>query len=271
MNSGTGGPPVSGEPAHGPAAHATFDSGTGGPPVVVVGTSTPDHGRAAHATEESALQIRQGAYLPHWTLAIGGIYAVTYRLADSLPRLVLEGFLRERDALAASQAQRDEQLTQEEEQRLAHLHSERIEAYLDAGNGSCWLRQPEIATCVVGNLQYFNGTRYRLHAWCIMPNHVHVLVEPLPGHTLRELVHSWKSYTAKSANRILCRSGDFWQPEYYDHLIRDDADYRHAVRYIEQNPWKAGFIDWRWVSCGTGGPPVESHEHGRAARATEQA
>ncbi len=238
-------------------------SGTGGPPVR--GNEEKAHGRAAHAT----LEIRQGAYLPHWTLTTGGIYAVAYRLVDSLPKSVLERLLRERTELERQATLRDGVLAKEEEQRLAHLHSEKIESYLDAGQGSCWLNLPDIAQVVIDNLLHFSDDRYRLHAWCIMPNHVHVLVEPLPGFRLADIIHSWKSYTAKAANKILRRTGDFWQPEYYDHLIRDEADYAHAVRYIEQNPVKAGLKDWRWVNRGTGGSPVDSLEHGRAARVTE--
>ena len=258
----TGGPPVRGnqevthgqgnpETAHGRAAHATEGQDT--------------HGRAAHAT----LEIRHGAYLPHWTLTSGGMYAVTYRLADSLPREVLERLVRERDALMAEAQRNPDGLTDDERQRLAHLHSERIEAYLDTGSGACWLRHPEIADLVAENLHHFGGERYQLHAWCVMPNHVHVLVEPLGIHRLSTIVQSWKSFTAKAANKRLGRSGDFWQPEYYDHMIRDEADYAHAVWYIEQNPAKAGLTNWPWVRGGTGGSPVESHAHGRAARVTE--
>ena len=237
--------------------------GTGGPPVR---GNHKTHGPAAHAT--NGLQIRQGAYLPHWTLSEGGIYAVTYRLADSLPQAAIERLRNERDALLREAEQMPGGLSDAERLRLKHLHSEQVEALLDAGHGACWLRQSEVARVVLDNLMHFADQRYRLHAWCIMPNHVHVLIEPLSGHLLLNIVQSWKSYTAKMANRSLGRAGDFWQPEYYDHLIRDEVDYLHIVGYIEQNPLKAGLKDWPWVGRGTGGSPVESLEHGRAARAT---
>ena len=188
------------------------------------------------------MSLRQGAYLPHWSLASGGIYAVTYRLADSLPRETVEWLTRERNALAIERFRGQEGLDPDGQ------YAERIEDALSVGTGTCWLRDPAVAACVADNLRHFAGERYRLHAWCVMPNHVHVLVEPLDGRQLRELVHSWKSYTAKAANRLLERTGEFWQAEYYDHLIRDVADYQHAVRYIEQNPVKAGLRDWPWVS-----------------------
>lgn len=202
----------------------------------------PMNERAADAP----LQIRQGAYLPHWTRE-GAIYAVTFRLGDSLPRAVLEAWLAERRHILRTAEQMARPLSEHEEQRLRELHSERIEAYLDAGHGDCWLRESAVAAMVADALRYFEGQRYRLHAGCIMPNHVHAIVEPLPGYALPELMHSWKSFTAKAANRLLGRTGDFWQQEYYDHLIRDEEDYAHAMRYLLENPAVAGLRDWPWV------------------------
>jgi REP element-mobilizing transposase RayT len=280
LERGTGVPPV-GKKNHGRDAHATEakDGSPRGTGVSPVRGNT--HGRDAHATANTTLQIRQGAYLPHWTLSQGGMYAVTFRLADSLPKPVLERFLRERETLKKESLAREGVLSKDEEARLAHLYSEKVETYLDAGNGSCWLKRADIADLVVSALQHFDNIRYRLHTWCIMPNHVHVLVEPLPGFSLADIVHSWKSFTAKAANKHLGRTGDFWQQEYYDHLIRDETDYAHAIWYIKQNPQKAGLHDWPWVHRGTGVPPVVSSEdqhehqdqinnqHGRDARATE--
>ena len=138
-------------------------------------------------------------------------------------------------------------LSEHEQQRLQKLHSERVETYLDAGHGECWLRQAAIAQLVADALRHFNAQRYRLHAWCIMPNHVHVIVDPIAGNELPAVLHSWKSFTAKAANRILSRTGEFWQTEYYDHLIRDEGDYAHALRYLLENPVVAGLRDWPWV------------------------
>ena len=69
----------------------------------------------------------------------------------------------------------------------------------------------------------------------------------MPGHALPDLLHSWKSFTAKAANRLLKRAGEFWQQEYYDHLIRDAGDYAHAMRYLLENPAAVGLRDWPWV------------------------
>jgi len=129
----------------------------------------------------------------------------------------------------------------------------RIEAALDAGYGKCHMNRPDIATLVENALLHFDGTRYRLHAWVIMPNHVHVLATPLHGNSLSAIVHSWKSYTAKEANRILGREGAFWLEEYFDRVIRDEIHYGKVVEYIEQNPVKAGLCseatEWKFSSA----------------------
>ena len=194
------------------------------------------------------LDIRQGAYLPHVTRTSGGIYAVTFRLADSLPHRVLHRLTKERDELIAAAKACAGGLSEGEERRLASLHAQRIGDFLDTGAGSCAMNEPGMAQMIADALTHFAGQRYHLHAWCVMPNHVHVLVEPLAGNRLIDVVQSWKSFTAKAANKLRGRTGPFWQPEYYDHLIRDDEDYRHAVSYIEGNPLKAGLHGWRWVS-----------------------
>jgi menaquinone-specific isochorismate synthase len=282
------------------AESSTAESGTGVPPVGVDQTGTgilpvgskgsrPKHGQDARATSHgrdahaTPIAIRQGAHLPHWTRD-GAIYAVTFRLADSLPAHVIETWKSERAEIEARANRRDTPLAPQERERLLRLQSEKIETLLDAGAGECLLRQPPVATLVAEALLHFDGERYELHEWCVMPNHVHAILRPLPGHTLDEILHSWKSFTGKEANQLLGRTGSFWQTEYYDHLIRDEADYAHAVEYVRQNPEKAGLESWPWTGCGTGVPPVELDqsgtgilpvgskrslsEHGQDARAT---
>ena len=112
----------------------------------------------------------------------------------------------------------------------------------------------ELFSCLVENaLLYFDGKRYRLFAWVVMPNHVHVLVELFEDHTLDQILHSWKSYTATEANNILGRRGQFWYREYYDRYIRNEAHFARAVEYIHNNPVAAGLVsraeDWRFSSA----------------------
>jgi REP element-mobilizing transposase RayT len=230
------------------------EGGTGVSPVVV----NQDHAQEARAT----LKKRRGAYLPHWTLD-GAWYSVTFRLWDSLPQHVIESWLFERKNIVRTAEQMKRPLGEHEEQRLAHLYSEKVERYLDAGHGSCSMKDGRIARTVASALLHFEGQRYNLAAWCVMPNHVHVVVQPfagigkankggtpVPRCELPDILHSWKSFTAKEANKLLRRSGDFWQAEYYDHLIRDEADFRHSVRYVLDNPIKAGLKNWKWVGVG---------------------
>jgi putative DNA methylase len=128
-----------------------------------------------------------------------------------------------------------------------------VAGYEDAGHGACWLRDERIAALMEEALLHFDGQRYRLISWCVMPNHVHGLVETREDWPLARIVHSWKSYTAQAANRILRRSGDFWFREYFDRFLRDDRHFANAVRYIELNPVKAGLVEraekWRWSSA----------------------
>jgi REP element-mobilizing transposase RayT len=192
---------------------------------------------------------RRGAYLPHWTRD-GAWYAVTIRLWDSIPAEVLKAWRWERRNITKTAEQMNRSLSEHEEQRLSYLESERIERYLDAGVGCCYMKDDRIAKLVRDALTHFEGQRYDLAAWCVMPNHVHVVFKPVPGYEISDILHSWKSFTAKEANKILKRHGTFWQTEPYDHLIRDEADFLHAVTYVLENPVRAGLTSWKWVGRG---------------------
>jgi len=131
--------------------------------------------------------------------------------------------------------------------QLDHLHTERVDRFLDSGVGECWLRKPQIAGLINDALEHFNDDRYRLLAWVIMPNHVHAVVQPGAGYELPSILHSWKRHTSRQANAMLGRTGDeFWQAEYYDHLIRDNDDLSYAVEYCWTNPAAAGLHEWPW-------------------------
>ena len=160
-------------------------------------------------------------YLPHFDRP-GSVQMLTFRLADALPVAAL----REIERVEANKADR----------------SGRVETLLDAGHGSCVLCDPPIAELVRNALLHFDGERYHLLAWVIMPNHVHVLIETLPGHPLSSVLQSWKSFTAKEANKLLGQSGTFWQSDYFDRMIRDERHFVSAVEYIHGNPVKAGLV-----------------------------
>lgn len=104
----------------------------------------------------------------------------------------------------------------------------RIEIYIDRGEGHAWLKNPILADLVQNALMYFHGQRYLLHAWVIMPNHVHVMFTLLKGFSLESILHSWKSFTANEANKILGKQGEFWYPESFDRYIRDGEHYNRV-------------------------------------------
>jgi REP element-mobilizing transposase RayT len=115
-----------------------------------------------------------------------------------------------------------------------------VETLADAGHGACHLREPLVASLVERSLLCFEGVRYGLRAWVVMPNHVHALLTPKADESLSRILWSWKSFTAKEANKLLGRAGQFWQEDYFDRYIRDEGHFNGVVRYIEANPVKAG-------------------------------
>ncbi len=182
-------------------------------------------------------------YIPHYD-TFQKLQTITFRLADSLPQNKLRQLEEELEFYPAS--------ARDTERR------KKIEEWLDAGMGSCALRHPEVAGTMQETLLRFDGSRYRLIAWCIMPNHVHVLIEPREN--IGRIVQSWKSYTgrwvmAKNTELGLGIPGkSLWMREYWDRFIRDERHYISAVNYINENPVKAGLCDepqgWLWSSAG---------------------
>jgi REP element-mobilizing transposase RayT len=177
-------------------------------------------------------------------------YFITFRLADSLPKSVLDRVESERQAIVKTAIGLRRDLSADERTRITRLSTPVIERFLDSGAGACHLRNSAFAEEVANALRYFDEKRYRLFAWCVMPNYVHVVARLFPGQTLATVVHSWKSFSAKHANRILGRHGVFWQREYYDHLIPSEEEFERAIRYVTENPTKAQLKDWKWVWVG---------------------
>lgn len=177
-------------------------------------------------------------YLPHFDMS-GVTQTMTFRLADSMPESVLELWREELRHMPKEESDLERR--------------KRIDAYLDQGHGSCYLKDERLAEIVQNALLYYDGQRYLLHAWVVMPNHVHTLFTPEGAWTLTQIAHTWKSYTANECNRVLTRRGEFWQRETFDRYIRNELHYKNAVKYIEDNPVKAGQCskpeDWRWSSA----------------------
>jgi REP element-mobilizing transposase RayT len=183
------------------------------------------HGRAGARPSQPWSRPR---HLPHFNPG-RETQLVTYRLGDALPIEVAQRRADEMDGDSDS------------------AYRQRIEAHLDAGHGSCALRAPALAGMVIDNWLRFDGDRYALQAWVVMPNHVHVLVQLSGTATLPHIIQSWKSYTGR-------RLPVAWQRDYWDRYIRDERHFLSAIDYVHRNPVRAGLCrepaDWPWSSLG---------------------
>jgi type I restriction enzyme R subunit len=113
----------------------------------------------------------------------------------------------------------------------------RVEAWLDQGMGSCALRNPANAAIIKEALQHFDGQRYELASYVIMPNHVHVVLAPLADYSLSTILHAWKSFTSHTIGKLLPdRRGPFWQKESFDHIVRGPDHLERFRIYIADNP-----------------------------------
>jgi len=204
--------------------------------------------RATGAKDEAQNPLRSGihtrGYLPH-VKREGASYFVTFRLADSLPKAVLLNFEREKaERLRRLRHMKSRRETiNDSEEEIARDLARKIERYLDQGAGACYLRRPDIADLVANAMRHFHGSRYVLHEWVVMPNHL-----------LSDILKSWKQFTSRRAKKILHLGEEpFWQPESYDHWIRNDEERARIVRYIRNNPVTAGLCarpeDWKWSSA----------------------
>jgi methylmalonyl-CoA mutase cobalamin-binding domain/chain len=241
------------------AAGPQFDWENYAPPVPsFLGTRTisgagvpPAAKKPSFISNNREIQKSQRA-LPHWTQD-QATYAVTFRLVDTIPQKAIHEYLALKKQWTDLEAQAldkgDDSLAKGARDRLAESYHETMEKALECGHGPAWLNNPEIAEMMASALRHFDGERYDLLSWCVMPNHVHAIVRPLGNHDLSGILQSWKSFTAKEANRILGRTGKFWQQESYDHLIRGVDDFHNQRAYILRHvtEWKG---DHKEIGCG---------------------
>ena len=187
-------------------------------------------------------------YLPHW-FQPGATYFVTFRTADSLPAQVMATWVQDRRRwLEAHAINPDDpdwptllKLRPAPEQAEFHrTFTDSFHRYLDAGYGECHLRRPELARIVADAFRHFDGERYHLSDFVVMPNHTHVLFGLIGDFDLAGVCYSWKKYTASQINRLLNRRGHFWQGESFDHLVRSPEQFAYLRKYIAENPQKAG-------------------------------
>ncbi len=239
------------------AALKAINSAAGAPPA--------DSKRTPYFNPKSKTNKFTGT-LPHWRQP-GKTYFITFRLADSIAESEIEKW---RAAQAEWKSHHPKPWDENTEAEFRQHFSEKLESMLDAGRGECLLRQPAVAQVLEETLRKFDGERYHLADFVIMPNHVHALLQPFEGHELSAILHSWKSFTAHAINRELKRDGPVWREEYFDHLVRGEKWFGHYREYIQGNPGKAGITEgfvlgageWEPLACRRGAGSTTFLLHG---------
>lgn len=198
-----------------------------------------------HALDIGAEIYRSERMLPHW-FQPGAATFVTFRTADSMPRAAIDRWV-EKQRLFLRTHNLDCQPTPREiaklppaiQRQFKRLCTSSFNKLLDNGYGRCELRRPEIASIVAEKLWFFDGERYDLDCFVIMPNHVHLVAAIREGWDLREECDNWLHYSAIRINQVLDQSGSFWQPEPFDHCLRSVEQLEWTRRYIRRNPLAA--------------------------------
>ncbi len=174
----------------------------------------------------------EGTKLPHWTQQ-DCVQFVTFRLADSLPQTKLQEYRQTKEKwLSAHPKPWDEAMQREYDNTFTAV----MDKWIDAGYGECILKEKAVRDAVTEPIMHFDGDRYDIHAYVIMPNHVHVLMTPLGGHTVQTIVGGWKRYSSGQINRLLNREGSVWERECFDRLVRNADEFTAHVCYIRDNP-----------------------------------
>ncbi|WP_050029450.1 transposase [Verrucomicrobium sp. BvORR034] len=190
--------------------------------------------------------------LPHWEQS-EVCYFLTFRTADSLPAEVAALFRWKREHWLECKGvkfsdgrpwgEAIQSLSAEDRKAFNREFSTEFHGLLDAGHGRCWLKESSTRKIVEEALQHGDGSRCLLGDYVIMPNHVHVLMQPCSGNVLKEILTSLKKYSARRINHHRQAPGSFWQAESYDRIVRDQREYAHYRSYIAENPAKAGLDD----------------------------
>ena len=197
---------------------------------------------------QEAVRIYRGN-LPHWRQT-GCLYFITFRLADSVPRHVADKWQEERrlwmvaHGIDGYPARPDwkmhfDRLPETERKMFERMNTKRLFTELDQSHGECVLRELAAQQIVSNALLHFDGDRWDVGDFIVMPNHVHALVQPLSDHPLEETLYSVKRFAAREINKHLKRTGSIWQKEYYDHIVRNVDELNKIRKYIAENPAKA--------------------------------
>ena len=189
--------------------------------------------------------------MPHIDMP-GHLTFVTFRLADSMPREIVERWNHEievwlqehnlggrtiEDVFNADDV--DELLKNE----LRRFKNRKWHGHLDDCHGACVLRAPLTRNLVEESFLHFEGDRYDLERFVIMPNDVHLLLQMRPGFPLRKQLTETMRYSGRRVNTLLKQDGAFWQTEPFDHVVRSEAQFEYLQRYTNENPVKAGLSE----------------------------
>jgi REP element-mobilizing transposase RayT len=193
------------------------------------------------------IEKRHGGRLPHWRLS-GGLYFVTFRLHDALPKERVQAIREWVEHEERRESERlNRPLSSEERSKVRARSTGRLDRALDEGHGECHLLQCSAAQTVMDTMRREAG--YRLHAFAVMPNNVHALVQPFDSFELSNVVGAWKSISARSLVASLGLSPPVWQTESFDHLVRNVEKAEEYRQYILDNPRKAGLVDWPFAGA----------------------
>jgi type I restriction enzyme R subunit len=200
--------------------------------------------------------VRQGT-LPHW-FQPGVTYFITFRTKDSVPQSLVRSWHHGRDDWlrchginpTATNWKQQLRASPELEREFNAKFTRVFMEYLDRSDGECVLRNSQAAELVASALRHFDGNRYVLDSFVVMPNHVHIIAGLLGATEIEAQCQSWKRFSAREINQLLGRNGRFWQEESFDHLIRSPEHFEYFQRYIAENPQQAHlrpgeFLYWK--------------------------
>lgn len=211
-----------------------------------------ERGRPARFYKEREAVNKTKHRLPHWQQNQTACFT-TWRTDDSLPEEVLQSLNTKKEIWLK---ENPEPWNDKQEKEYYQKFSDKLDQLLDESHGACVLKENNLNDLVLNGLKHFDGERYILHDAVVMPNHVHVLFTPLEGNTISDILHTWKSYTAKKLNDATDSSGRFWQPEFFDRLIRSQKHFDKVRSYIADNPEKANLKEESFAYFTAGGTPT---------------
>ena len=183
--------------------------------------------------------------LPHWSQQ-EATYFVTFRLADSIPQVMIENWKAERERWICGNPEPWDATTEGEYHRK---FSGRLDRIMDEGHGSYLLRIAKYTETCRRIFDEEDGKRYTLHSWVVMPNHVHVLFSIIGDRRIDAVVGAWKRRSSRAIHELRGESGALWQKDYFDRIIRDWDHFMNVARYIRRNPvkaklWEGEFLLW---------------------------